>query len=106
LHLVRIRALEFLLHLQRWSAWSKGLNMSFSQSQIDAALDASCMTTIDFQVFLNELLKINSDQTAAFPELFFLLMTIVKSLNSDVPLDQRWMLLTSHIQQISQAQKE
>jgi hypothetical protein len=80
--------------------------MSFTQLQIEAAYDASCMTTIDLQAYLDQLLKINPDQTAAFTELFWFLITIVQVLESDFPVDQRLTLLISQIQEISHAKNE
>jgi hypothetical protein len=72
--------------------------MSFTQLQIDAAFDASCMTTIDLQAFSEELYKLSGDQIATFAQLYGLLISIVLELKSDFPLDERMGLLLAAVQ--------
>lgn len=79
--------------------------MSFTQLQIDEAYDASCMTTIDFQAYLSELLKISGNQIASFTQLYSLLIAIVFELKSDFPLDERMGLLLAVVQSVSHAKK-
>jgi hypothetical protein len=72
--------------------------MNFTQSQLDAAYDASCMTTIDLQAYLGELLKISGNQIASFTELYSLLIAIVFELKSDFPFNERMGLLLAVVQ--------
>jgi hypothetical protein len=67
--------------------------MNFTKTQLDAAYDASCHTTIDLQALLDELFKISSDQLASFTEVFSLLISIVIVLKSDFSIEQRLSLL-------------
>lgn len=80
--------------------------MNFTKTQLEAAYDASCMTAIDLQAYLDELFKISQDQIAVFTELFRLLIAIVQLLKNEFPVEQRLTLLLGLIQEISHAKKE